>query len=243
MGLATARRIQKPREIAFALIPTLFAFQQWMEGMLWLSFLEDAQPFHFTLTQAYSLFSQVVWPVYIPVSVLLLEPVPWRRKMLYAITLAGAAVSAFLLYYLVQRPVTSQVNGHHIQYIFPHFHTFAASRLYLLGACIAPLVSSHRYVRIFGVLITASLAITYFFYNAWLISVWCFFAALLSGAVFLHFRDRQSGPGRIPGQNVLVLGTVAALTVGLAALALVDRLELVLAVTLSAVLSAVQSGL
>lgn len=191
IGIATARRIQKPSEIAFALIPILFAFQQGMEGMLWLSFLDSARPYNFLLTQAFSLFSQVIWPVYIPVSVLLLEPVPWRRKAIFAISLAGAAVSVFLLYYVVQRPVISVVEGHHIQYIFPHFHAFTASGLYLLGTCIAPLVSSYRYVRLFGVLITVSLAITAIFYSTWFISVWCFFAALLSGAVVLHFRGRQ----------------------------------------------------
>jgi hypothetical protein len=98
-------------------------------------------------------------------------------------------------------------------------------------------------VRIFGALITFSLAITYFFYSAWFISVWCFFAALLSGSVFLHFRGRQSGRGWITSQDVLVLTTVATLTAGLTALALTDRLALVLSKTLSAVLSAVQAGL
>ncbi len=207
--------------------------------MLWLSFLDDAQAFNFTLTQAFSLFSQVLWPVYIPVSVLMLETVPWRRKLLCAISFGGAAVSAFLLFYVVQRPVSSQIDVHHIQYIFPHFHTFTASGLYLLGACVAPLVSSYKSVRIFGLLITLSLAVTTYFYSAWFISVWCFFAALLSAAVFLHFRARQPSQGWFTIEDGLLLGTVATLTAGLAALALADRLALVLAVTLSAVLSAV----
>jgi hypothetical protein len=145
------------------------------------------------LTQLYSGFSQVIWPVYIPVAVLLLEPVPWRRKTLYAITLAGAMVSVFLLYYLTHREVLSQVTGQHISYVFPHFHEVAATGLYLLGACISPLVSSHRSVRWFGVAVTLSLITTYAYYSHWLISVWCFFAAIISSLVLWHFpKERGS---------------------------------------------------
>jgi hypothetical protein len=154
--------------------------------------LDDAQPYKDLLTQVFSLFSQVVWPVYIPTSVLLLEVVPWRRKALVGLSFAGIAASVFLLYYLVQRPVVSVIEGHHIKYIFPHFHTFSASGLYLMGACVAPLVSSHRYVRLFGMGATVSLGITYVFYGVWFISVWCFFAALLSALVLLHFRRKHT---------------------------------------------------
>jgi len=37
---------------------------------------------------------------------------------------------------------------------------------------------------------TVSLGITYVFYGVWFISVWCFFAALLSALVLLHFRRK-----------------------------------------------------
>ena len=191
IGVQTVQRASRTADLPFAAIPLFFAFQQGLEGLLWLSLLDDAQPFKDLLTQAFSLFSQVVWPVHIPVAVLLLEGVPWRRKVLIVISFAGAAVSVFLLYYLVQRPVVSVIEGHHIRYIFPHFHTFAASGLYLMGACVAPLVSSHRVVRLFGLGVTISLGITYVFYDAWFISVWCFFAAALSVLVLLFFRRKR----------------------------------------------------
>ena len=35
-----------------------------------------------------------------------------------------------------------------------------------------------------------SFGAVYYFYATWFISVWCFFAALLSGIVYLHFLSR-----------------------------------------------------
>jgi hypothetical protein len=187
IGCVALRRTRSRSELPYAMIPVLFGIQQWLEGLLWLTFTYPAPQCSVTLTQLYSGFSQVIWPVYIPVAVLLLEPVPWRRKALYAITTAGAMVSVFLLYYLTHREVLSQVTGRHISYVFPHFHEVAATGLYLLGACIAPLVSSHRSVRWFGSAVTLSLIATYAYYSFWLISVWCFFAAVISGLVLLYF--------------------------------------------------------
>jgi hypothetical protein len=187
IGTVTTRRARQAAEWPFALIPVLFGVQQLLEGALWLTFPDKAPFLNTVLTQLYSLFSQIIWPIYIPVAVLLLEPSKWRRKVLGAITLAGCAVSVFLLYYLVRQPVLSRVQGRHISYFFPHLHQITATGFYLLGACISPLFSSHRSVQLFGAAATLSLIATAAFYTTWFISVWCFFAAILSGIVFLHF--------------------------------------------------------
>ena len=66
--------------------------------------------------------------------------------------------------------------------------------LYLLSTAVSPVVSSHRTVRVFGVLAFLSFAAVYYFYANWFISVWCFFAALLSAVVYLHFVLRSAKP-------------------------------------------------
>lgn len=55
----------------------------------------------------------------------------------------------------------------------------------------SPLFSSHRSVRWFGVSISVSLVVTYVFYTTWFISVWCFFSAVISSLVLLHFLFRH----------------------------------------------------
>ena len=201
VGSVTTRRAARRAELPFALIPLLFAIQQLIEGALWLTFPAKAPLLNIVLTHIYSFFSHVLWPVYVPVSVLLLEPTPWRRKVLAAIALAGAAVALYLLFFLVRLPVVAQVTGRHIAYLSPHFYAFAATGLYLLGTCVSMLFSSHRAVRLFGVTAFLAFILAYVFYATWFISVWCLFAALLSGIVLLHFPRRPSGAPREGGRR------------------------------------------
>jgi hypothetical protein len=188
-GAVAVRRARRVAEWPYALIPVWFGVQQLLEGGLWLTL--DQPPLtclNTVLTQGFSVFSQVVWPLYIPLAVWLLEPVGWRRRAIGLMALAGAAVSLYLLWYLLRVPAVAKVQGRHIAYIFPHFHQPLATALYLLGACVSPLLSRFKAVRLFGLLATLSLLATAMFYSQWFISVWCFFAALLSSVILLHFR-------------------------------------------------------
>jgi hypothetical protein len=49
------------------------------------------------------------------------------------------------------------------------------------------LFSSHRAVKLFGIAALLSFVASYAVYTRWFFSIWCFFAAILSGIVFLHF--------------------------------------------------------
>lgn len=196
VGAWAVRLARQPLELPFALIPVLFGVQQLLEGVLWLTVPAKAPALNAALTQIYSYFSQVLWPIYIPLSVLLLETVRWRRRVLVLITGAGTVCGLFLMSYLVRLPVTSEVRGEHMVYVFEHFHVMAATGLYLLGTCVGPLLSSHRWVRLFGAAATLSFMATYASYATWFISVWCFFAGILSSVVLLYFIDKS--PARAP---------------------------------------------
>ena len=203
VGTVTTRRASRRPELPYALIPVLFGLQQLIEGALWLTFPVKAPLLNTALTHAFSFFSHVLWPLYVPVAVLLLEPTPWRRKALVAIALAGATVSLYLLYFLVRLSIVAEPSGGHIAYISPHFYALAAMGLYLLGTCVSSLFSSHRSVRWFGAAAFISFVGAYAFYAFWFISVWCFFAALLSGLVLLHFpRRRAMALHSIPANGV-----------------------------------------
>jgi hypothetical protein len=193
LTLRSALAAHQRRSLPFAAIPLLFAIQQLIEGVIWLTFSYDAPLLNSVMTHLYSFFSHVLWPVYVPVAVLLMEPEGWRRRALIAFAVAGAAVGAYLLYVLVAFPVVSQPTGQHIQYDSPHFFAAATMTLYLLSTALSPVLSSHRMVQVFGALALLSFGAAYAFYATWFISVWCFFAALLSAVVYLHFgvRDRE----------------------------------------------------
>lgn len=191
VGVVTVRMTSSKAEIPFASIPLLFGIQQIIEGMIWLSFRNDSLLPNMTLTRIYSLFSHVLWPMFVPYAVGRLEVVPWRKAALIACQVAGLAVGLYLLYFIVAVPVTSRVLGQHIVYESPHFYIMAVMTLYLIATCLSSLLSSHRTIRVFGALSLATFIAAYLIHVATLVSVWCFFAALLSFIVYFHFRQKR----------------------------------------------------
>ena len=191
LTLKAAMAAHQRRALPFAAIPLLFAVQQLIEGVIWRTFSVDAPLLNSVMTHVYSFFSHVLWPVYVPVAVMLMEPAGWRRRALFVFVAAGAAVGAYLLYVLVAFPIVSRPTGQHIEYVSPHFFASVTMTLYLLSTALSPLLSTHRVVDVFGVLALLSFGAAYAFYATWFISVWCFFAALLSAMVYLHFGVRE----------------------------------------------------
>lgn len=194
-GIATLRMASRPSEIPFAAIPLLFGIQQLIEGLIWLSFRNASPVPNPPLTFVYSLFSHVLWPIYVPFAVRLLETVAWRRKALVALQVAGLAVGLYLLYFLVTAPVTSRVLGQHIVYESPHFYIAWVAVLYGASTCLSSMLSSHRPIQIFGVLALVTFLAAYAIHVATLVSVWCFFAAILSFLVYFYFRSARHANG------------------------------------------------
>ena len=192
-GVATIRMTSRRAEIAFAMVPLLFGIQQLVEGMIWLSFESESPLRNAPLTFIYSLFSHVLWPIFIPFAVGLLETVPWRKKVVLACQIAGTVVGLYLLYNIVQFPVTSRVLGKHIAYDSPHFYLVEVMLLYLTATCASSLFSSHRVIQVFGALSLATFLAAYAIHVATFFSVWCFFAAILSFIIYLYFWQARSG--------------------------------------------------
>lgn len=111
-----------------------------------------------SLTCASVMRLRVPWP---KSAMLLLEPDRWRRKVLMAIVVAGAAVGLYLLYFLVTEPIGAEVVGRHISYKFPHFYVAAVMTLYVLATCVNSLVSSCKTVRWLGAATFAALVAAY----------------------------------------------------------------------------------
>ena len=192
IGTFTLKAARRPCEWPFAAIPVLFAIQQLIEGVVWLTFSADAPLLNKVMTHAYSFFSHVLWPVYLPVAVLMIEPPGRRQRTLTALVLAGSVVGIYLLYVLVAFPVVSRPTGQHVEYDSPHFFAAAVMTLYLVSTTVSPLLSTLRGVKVFGALALLSFGAAYYFYATWFISVWCFFAALLSTVIYIHFAWRPN---------------------------------------------------
>jgi hypothetical protein len=193
VGVATLRKAETRAERPFAMIPLLFGIQQLIEGVVWLTFSHDAPLLKQAMTYLYSGFSHVLWPIYVPFAMAVLEAVPWRRKAIFAFEAAGIPVGLFLLYILVTRPLVAEVVGSHIVYVSPHFYQIPVMAAYLAATCVSCFFSSHGFVRLFGVLALLSFVAAYLVHVTALISIWCFFAAILSLLIYLHLRFRRLG--------------------------------------------------
>jgi hypothetical protein len=192
VGAVALKKTQRRRELPYAAIPLLFGVHQLIEGVIWLTFRFDSPMLNPVMTFAYSLFSHVLWPLYVPFAVLLLEPVRWRRKALAAFLAAGAAAGFYLLVNMFRVPIVSAAAGGHIKYASPHFFIVPVMAGYLAATGIGTLFSSHRIVRVFGIAALLSFLGAYAVYAKWFISVWCFFASVLSVIVLLYFTNRIS---------------------------------------------------
>ena len=125
-----------------------------------------------------------------PFAILLVETSRRRRAAIGVFQALGIAVGLYLLYFLVRFPVTAHVHGRSIVYDSPHFYIVGVLVIYLLATCVSGLFSSHRCINAFGVLAFVLAVAAYQVSVNTFVSVWCFFAAVLSLLVYVHF----SGP-------------------------------------------------
>ena len=191
VGIITIKKTVNSSELPFASIPLLFGIQQLIEGGIWLTFTLSNPVLNETLTYIYSVFSHGLWPVYIPFSIVLLERVAWRKKVIFAFQVAGIIVGLYLLYFIFTEPVVAHVMGKNIVYMSPHFYAIPVMLLYLGATCVTCFFSSHKFIRYFGVLMLLSFSLSYYIHVEALVSVWCFFAAVLSFLIYLHFESRK----------------------------------------------------
>lgn len=189
-GVITLKKAKAKSQLPFAAIPLLFGMQQIIEGGVWLSFQQGMPFLNQVATYVFVMLAYVVWPTFVPFSIGLLETDPHRRKILYAFQCIGSAVSLYLLYFIIQHPITSHVVNESIAYTAPKQYGVLIVGLYMLATCGSGLFSSHRMINILGILATISFAVAYYFYTASFLSVWCFFAAILSIFIYWYFRTK-----------------------------------------------------
>jgi len=95
------RATRRKEEIPFAATPLLCGFQQIVEGALWLSFMFDAPQLNVAITCLFSMFSHVLWPMFVPFSIGVLETVPWRRKVIWGFQAIGILVGLYPFYLIL----------------------------------------------------------------------------------------------------------------------------------------------
>jgi len=193
------------RYFPLALTPLVFSAQQFSEGLVWVG-MGRADPAWCTRASlVYLFFALSFWPVWIPLSMALLDERRFAKAILVVCLLMGCCWTWFLFVPLALDPdrwLATEVVHCSIYYCFVDLPIFAVFRpdlvrlLYFIPIFLAVGVSANQAVPVLGILFVVSAVIAQLVFSYAFVSVWCFFAALLSLClchVFFRLPQRQPG--------------------------------------------------
>ena len=189
MGLYSMRTAlsKDKRCLPLAAVPMFFGIQQGLEGSVWLG-LHGSDPM---LVQAgtvgYLFFSHGFWPFWIPLAAFFIEQRPSMKRWLGGIVAIGLlfSLSLYLPMLLYPNAFDAIVNQGSIDYqthlIYDTLWPRDVSRFIYLTIVVLSMWLADRWgSRLFAGLSALSLVVTYGAFNYAFVSVWCFFAAVLS---------------------------------------------------------------
>jgi hypothetical protein len=192
IGVATIKKVNSPAQIPLATVPFIFGIQQISEGFVWVSLQSPGHDVMLNLSAYIFLIAAVVvWPSMIPFSILSLEKPGKKRKTIIVLLALGIITSLYYGIGLLIFNIEPEISSHHICYSnnFPEFLRLPAFFLYLIATLTPLFISSIRKMYLLGIIMALSCLITGIFFKEYLTSVWCFFAAIISGLIYFIIID------------------------------------------------------
>ncbi len=196
LGVASIRQVKEPSQFPFAGIPLIFGFQQFVEGVVWVSSTEvTLAGFQAPASYLFLVIAQVIWPILYPLAFLRLEKDINRKKILRLFVIPGIMTSAYFAYCLFTYSVETRIINHHVFYDldFPFTLIPFAAGFYLTATVVPPLFSKDIRIKLIGIILIAGYLVARILFQPSLISVWCFFGVGVSILIYmiLHKANRQ----------------------------------------------------
>jgi hypothetical protein len=187
IGVATIKKSQHSSQLLFASIPLIFGVQQIAEGILWISLPNpDSIPIQKIFTTIFLFFAQVLWPIWVPIAIMHLEKKETRTKFQKVLVAAGAVVGSYLAYCLLVFHVEAKIMEHHISYVqdYPAQLRKFVLLFYAMSTIVPAFFSHIKHIWLLGATILIAYLVTAFFYEHYILSVWCFFSSIISLLVY-----------------------------------------------------------
>lgn len=200
IGMATIKKAKNPEHYLFASIPFIFGIQQLAEGILWLTL---ADPNYISIQKVFTyiflFFAQIVWPIWVPIAILLLEHKDSRQNSQKLLVAAGLIIGFYLAFCLFTYQVEAKIIGHHIAYFqnYPKGFRNLGLVLYALATIAPPFFSHIKRMWLLGVTILISYVVTAIFYDQYILSVWCFFSSVISLSIYSIMLELARIPRKI----------------------------------------------
>jgi hypothetical protein len=163
IGVVAVAKARTTPQRLFAAIPLLFAVQQLAEGMLWLSLKDPGlEPWQHLFTYTFLVFAMMVWPVWIPLTICLLEKEEKRKKITDILLSIGGIVFVGIgcVLWLYRVKVIPAHHHLHYEFDFPAKSTTVIvifSFLYFGATVITPIVSSIKRMKWLGICFGAAI--------------------------------------------------------------------------------------
>lgn len=195
-SIQQARRLHPPY-LMWALVPVFFGLQQAFEGRVWQELDAGDASAAVPFALGFHFFSHFLWLWWFPLCCYLVEPGRFRKRVMGGCAIFGAFAGALVYSVMLFHPewMTVAVREHSIHYSFSvpwrssiHLPITPAA-LYALTILVPLFFSSHKLICIFGGLVALSVVLASEAYGYAYVSVWCFFAAVLS--LYLVFMIRH----------------------------------------------------
>jgi hypothetical protein len=191
-GVGVVSAAQKKADVhrVLAATPLLFAVQQVAEGMVWRTINDpDQATLHAVSVAVFLGLALVVYPTWSPLALFLAERNPRRRKLLGVLLAFGVCVSIYAGALLLQQRPVARIASHSITYDYDKVGNALVLALYLPGYVLPTVVpffiSTINKAKVMGSVLVFGLVATFIIKRQALTSVWCFFAAVMSGVIVL----------------------------------------------------------
>lgn len=187
VGVTTITKAKRTDQKLFASIPFIFAVQQCSEGFVWLALSDPSfAPVEKVFTYTFLFFAQMVWPLCVPLGITLMEKDASRKKLLWFFVGLGAVVSAYFAHRLLMYGAKANIGGHHVAYkqIYPDSLGHIADACYGVATMVPTFLSKTKRAWLFGLVVGISYIITYVCFEHYILSVWCFFSAIISIIIY-----------------------------------------------------------
>lgn len=196
-GALTLRAAPARSDLLLASVPSLFGLQQISEGMVWTELLAGKPEAAQLYAYAFTALSHILWPILLPLAVLLGETNPFRRSLQSSLLCVGCISGIYIGLCLYHFGLTVHIVNGHLGYYTTYPFLQETFTLYVMASA-TPCLSSHRYITLFGLLLLLSLVLSLQFFALTFISVWCYFAAVLSAVICLHFLELIRNRSALP---------------------------------------------
>jgi len=192
-GIAALKCAREKRLKMIAAIPLIFGIQQLIEGVVWVSFLNpNFAPIRMISSYAYLAFAGILWPIWVPLAIARFDTAHNFKKYVPSLIAGGLYALIFItcaLFYPMAVSTKCNIIYHFdftnsTLYAWGTYVNILTSLIYIIATLVPFAITRNKTLWLIGTVAAISYIVSYLFYFEAFISVWCFFAALISILVY-----------------------------------------------------------